>query len=211
MFGDGAGNFSFPTYIFPGVTPFSIAVGDFNGDGKQDLVVANRGSNNVSILLGDGAGHFSAATNFPVFAFKPQSVAVGDFNGDGKQDLAVANSLFNSNNVSILLGDGAGNFSGATNFAIGSGPVSVAVGDFNGDGKQDLAMATDSVQTTCRSCCGDASSIRIALFRERLTAPRVTSISIYRSLALGESNVAEAAARALISIRLWSPLILQLQ
>ena len=93
-----------------------MAVGDFNGDGKQDLAVANPDSDNVSILLGNGAGSFSAATNFGV-GTDPDSVAVGDFNGDGKQDLAVANS--DSNNVSILLGDGAGSFSAATNFAAG--------------------------------------------------------------------------------------------
>ena len=66
---------------------------------------------------------------------------MGDFNGDGKQDLAVANS--DSDNVSILLGDGAGNFSAPTNFDAGNDPYSVAVGDFNGDGKQDLAVAND--------------------------------------------------------------------
>ena len=99
-----------------GNSPGSVAVGDFNGDGKQDLAVANANSGNVSILLGDGAGNFSAATNFGA-GLIPYSVAVGDFNGDGKQDLAVAN--YGSDNVSILLGDGAGNFSAPTNFAVG--------------------------------------------------------------------------------------------
>ena len=69
--------------------PVSVAVGDFNGDGKQDLAIANFGSNNVSILLGNGAGSFGAATNFSVGG-DPALLAVGDFNGDGKQDLAVA-------------------------------------------------------------------------------------------------------------------------
>ena len=77
-------------------------MGDFNGDGNQDLAVANRSSDNVSILLGDGTGNFSAATNFSA-GDVPFSVAVGDFNGDGKQDLAVAS--VNSENVSILLRD----------------------------------------------------------------------------------------------------------
>ena len=72
--------------------PVSVAVGDFNGDGKQDLAVANDSSDNVSILLGDGTGNFSAATNFGT-GDCPYSVAVGDFNGDGKQDLAVANRV----------------------------------------------------------------------------------------------------------------------
>ena len=125
------------TFIAGGAPAF-IAVGDFNGDGKQDLAVADSGADKVSILLGDGAGNFSAPTNFAAGS-GPMSVAVGDFNGDGNQDLAVADNF--SSNMSILLGDGTGNFSAATNFAVGSLPNSVAVGDFNGDGKQDLAVA----------------------------------------------------------------------
>ena len=135
------------TNIAAGVHPAGVAVGDFNGDGKQDLAVANDGyvpnPSNVSILLGNGAGNFSAPTNFGV-GIQPTSVAVGDFNGDGKQDLAVVNNgaaFNNPSNVSILLGNGAGNFSAATNFDVGRVPQSVAVGDFNGDGKQDLAVA----------------------------------------------------------------------
>jgi hypothetical protein len=124
-----------------GSSPLSVAVGDFNRDGKQDLAVVNQGANNVSILLGDGVGGFGAPTNFAVGS-NPISVAVGDFNGDGKQDLAVAN--LSSANVSILLGDGAGGFSAASNFAVSFGPTAVAVGDFNGDGKQDLAFAVGS-------------------------------------------------------------------
>src|SRR5207302_4496651 len=64
------------------------------------IVTANKNSNNVSVLLGDGTGSFSAATNFAVGS-SPNSVAVGDFNGDGKQDLATANSGLA--NVSVLL------------------------------------------------------------------------------------------------------------
>ncbi len=118
-----------------GSAPQSIAVGDFNGDGKQDLAVGNASSRNVSILLGDGVGNFSAPTNFATDGV--YSVAVGDFNGDGKQDLAVATG---SGNVYILFGDGAGNFSTHTSFSGGDFPYSIAVGDFNGDGKQDIAV-----------------------------------------------------------------------
>ena len=80
--------------------PYSVAVGDFNGDGKPDLAVANYRSNNVSVLLGNGDGSFQAAQDFGAGSH-PYSVAVGDFNGDGKPDLAVANS--GSNNVSVLI------------------------------------------------------------------------------------------------------------
>jgi len=121
-----------------GLNPYSVAVGDFNGDGKPDLAVANNSSNTVSILLGNGDGTFTPAAS-PATGGKPYSVAVGDFNGDGKPDLAVAN--YGSNTVSILLGNGDGTFTPAASPATGSHPDSVAVGDFNGDGKLDLAVA----------------------------------------------------------------------
>jgi CSLREA domain-containing protein len=137
-----------------GSSPFSVAVGDFNGDGKQDLATANQNSDNASVALGNGAGGFGAATNFPV-GTNPRSVTVGDFNGDGRQDLAVANS--NSNNVSILLGNGAGSFSAANNFSVGSSPSTVAVGDFNGDGKQDLVAANASSANSVSILLGDGA------------------------------------------------------
>jgi FG-GAP-like repeat/FG-GAP repeat len=135
--------FAGPT-IFSTFAPLSVAVGDFNGDGKQDLAVAGNGSsNNVAIFLGNGAGSFGVATNFSAGVF-PSSLVVGDFNGDGKQDLAVVNtgSGNNDSSVSILLGDGAGSFSAATNYPLGGRKA--AVGDFNGDGIQDLAVTTSS-------------------------------------------------------------------
>src|SRR6266851_2174943 len=121
-----------------GRDPRSVAVGDFNGDGVQDLAVANFGSNDVSVLLGNGDGTFQAPRNFGAGSF-PDSVVVGDFNGDGVQDLAVANE--GSANVSVLLGNPDGSFQAPWNFAAGSSPRSVAVGDFNRDGLQDLAVA----------------------------------------------------------------------
>ncbi|MBH8572965.1 DUF4347 domain-containing protein [Nostocaceae cyanobacterium CENA369] len=81
---------------------------------------------------------FATATNFSVGS-GPRSVTVGDFNKDGNSDLAVAN--INSNNVSVLLGNGSGGFGTATNFNVESNPYSVTVGDFNNDGKSDLAVA----------------------------------------------------------------------
>jgi hypothetical protein len=134
---NSSASFNPATNFTVGSNPNSVTVGDFNGDGKSDLAVANFYSNNVSVLLGTGTGSFGAATNFTV-GTRPISVTVGDFNGDGKSDLAVAN--YNSSNVSVLLGTGTGSFGAATNFTVGTGPFSVTVGDFNGDGKSDLAV-----------------------------------------------------------------------
>jgi FG-GAP-like repeat/FG-GAP repeat len=138
LLGDGEGHFGTARSSFAGGYPLSVAVGDFNGDGRQDLAVTNTATDDVSILLGDGTGSFSRAPDvFP--GSEPYSVAVGDFNGDGRQDLAVANDL--SNNVSVALGDGTGRFGAVVNFGTGTLSTGVALGDFNGDGKQDLAVS----------------------------------------------------------------------
>ncbi|MEJ2359280.1 MAG: VCBS repeat-containing protein [Deinococcales bacterium] len=123
---------------------FSAAVGDLNGDGKLDLAVTHDTSpGSVSVLLGNGKGTFGSAASYAVGAY-PFSVAVGDFNGDGKLDLAVANSGNTSTSigtVSVLLGNGNGTFGNAVSYPVGWFPSSVVVGDFNGDGTPDLAVA----------------------------------------------------------------------
>src|SRR5262249_36347335 len=144
LLGDGSGAFS-PAAGSPvsvGTAPISVAVVDFNGDGKQDLATANRDSNNVSVLLGDGSGAFSPASRSPLSVRRyPLSVAVGDFNGDGNLDIAVANA--GSKNVSVLLGYGTGAFRAASPLSVGRSPISVVVGDFNQDGKPDIAVANN--------------------------------------------------------------------
>src|SRR5205823_8012322 len=86
--GDGTGNFGAATGFAVGMEAINIAMGDFNNDGHQDLVVANYGSSNVSMLLGNGDGTFSSAINL-VAGSEPASVSVGDFNNDGNQAHAV--------------------------------------------------------------------------------------------------------------------------
>ena len=97
------------------------------------------------MLLGTGTAHSAPPSSIAVGAVGsgPNSVAVGDFNGDGVEDLVTADSDLSDNsvNVSVLLGNGDGTFQNAVNFAAGFGPHAVAVGDFNGDGRQDLATA----------------------------------------------------------------------
>jgi hypothetical protein len=127
-------------------TPVWLAVGDFNGDGKLDLAVANEAANTISILLGNGDGTFTIKSSPPVTS-TPVSVAVGDFNRDGKLDLVVANSTANS--VSVFLGNGDGTFQAGQVLAnIKSDPHSVTVGDFNSDGILDFAIANETSDTT---------------------------------------------------------------
>src|SRR5262249_42518048 len=104
LLGNGNGYFHGPQNYSAGDYPNAVAVGDFNGDGRLDLAVANAATNAVRLLLGNGGGSFQAPQNFSAGA-DPSALAVADFNGDGKPDLAVAND--GTTKVSILLNDGA--------------------------------------------------------------------------------------------------------
>jgi hypothetical protein len=121
-----------------------VAIGNLNGDGKPDLVVANLNSITVSVLLGNGDGTFGTRTDFATGS-NPLSVAIGDLNGDGKSDLATASRY--SNSVSVLLGNGNGTFGVKTDFATGTQPYCAAIGDLDGDGNSDLAVANYSSNT----------------------------------------------------------------
>jgi hypothetical protein len=134
LLNNGDGTFS--TSINPIPTdagPDAITVGDFNGDSKLDLATANATNSDVSILIGNGNGTFTQFTNIGV-GLTPTSIASADFNKDGAVDLVTANS--GSNTVSVLINnnDGSGNFQPALNYAVGTKPTAVAVGDFNGTG-----------------------------------------------------------------------------
>ena len=115
----------------------AFAVGDFNGDGKLDLVVGNE-NNEVVIVLGKGDGTFTAP-NLVASGHMPSAIAVGDFNGDGILDLAVTSF---DGTLEILLGNGDGTFTPKASLVISTEvPYAIAVGDFNGDGNLDLAVA----------------------------------------------------------------------
>ncbi len=162
-----------------GTQPFSIAVGRFDAGTTDDLAVANLSSNNVSILLGDGAGNFTAAATSPAVGASPRSVTVGRFNGDSNDDLAVANQ--NSNDVSILLGDGAGNFTAAaTSPASVAGPFSVTVGRFNGDANDDLAVANQNSSNVSILLGDGAGSFTTAGSSPEAVGPNPVSVTVGR-------------------------------
>ncbi|HUU85278.1 MAG TPA: FG-GAP-like repeat-containing protein [Phycisphaerae bacterium] len=131
LLGNGDGTFQSEQQYAAGDGPMGVigvAVGDFDGDGRQDLATANAGSGDVSVLLGNGDGTFQNEQRYAVGDF-PWEVAVGDFDGDGRQDLATANGL--SDDVSVLLGNGDGTFQGEQRFAVDSDPRGIAVGNFD--------------------------------------------------------------------------------
>lgn len=136
----------FEQVVIPvGKSPGPIAIADINRDGKLDIIVGNMDDGTVSVLLGDGRGHFTGAPGSPFRCnANPNDIAIADMNGDGNPDLVIANTQ--TPYITILLGDGRGGFrpSAHSPYATKSypHPHGVVVGDFMGDGKP--AVVTDS-------------------------------------------------------------------
>jgi len=141
LFNDGKGNLGGAASFATGESPRAVVAADFNGDGKLDLAAANLSDGTVSILLGDGKGGFapqvSVSEGLSGFPW-PRAITTGDFNNDGYPDLAVAN-LMNSS-ASIFLNNGHGGFTVSSSPTVGSSAEGVVTGDFDGDGRLDLAF-----------------------------------------------------------------------
>ena len=121
----------------PGRTPLDVAVGDLDGDGRMDIVVAASGANSVLVFTQTATGTFNAPVAYAVGG-DPQAVTVADLDGNGLADLAVATT---ANTVSVLLQTGAGVFASAVDYTTGVQPVAIKAADLNGDGKLDLLTA----------------------------------------------------------------------
>ena len=128
-----------------GSYPYDIALGDFDNDGKPDIVVSEQaGLDMVEVLLGNGDGTFSTAVPYSA-GHNTFYCTVGDFNGDGNLDIAVSNH--SDNTISIFLGNGDGTFRSQLVSAAGLTPAEMAVGDFNKDGKLDIVVMNDEETT----------------------------------------------------------------
>jgi hypothetical protein len=143
-------SFAAPRSYPAGPDPVSVAVGDLNADGKPDLATANNTAGTLSVLLNGGNGSLGAKVDYPAGSGPPSSVAIGDVNGDGKADLVTGNrsmlGRFPSRNVVVLINRGDGSFDARVEYSIGLGygPLKVAIGDLNGDGKLDVAAANET-------------------------------------------------------------------
>lgn len=130
--------------------PAGVAIGDLDGDGKADIAAADIGTNKISVLRNTGSsGTISFAAKVDSTAGdNPYGVAIGDIDGDGKPDIAVANS--GSNTISVLRNTGSSgtiSFAEKADFSVGIQPYNVAIGDFDGDGKPDLAVTNNGTNT----------------------------------------------------------------
>jgi FG-GAP-like repeat/FG-GAP repeat len=138
----GKGDGTFHAASSPAVDqyPASMAVGDFNGDGKPDIAVLTYVGATVVVLLGKGDGTFTTAPLTPTVGGNPNSIAAGDLNGDGKLDLVVSGY----NSLSVLLGKGDGSFTAIAPPTGESQPGGVFLADLNRDGKLDLVLGNGS-------------------------------------------------------------------
>jgi hypothetical protein len=174
--GNGDGTFVQTQELPTGANPESLVVGDFNGDGKADLAVANFGDGTLSIFLNAGNGTFNAPATITVSSGNQlKSLVAADFNQDGKLDLAV--TVYNQAEAFVLLGNGKGAFTlQSTALTTGTAPTAIVAADFNGDGLLDLAVSNDQ-------------SNNVSVFENSLKTSATATLSGVTITGTGNQNV----------------------
>ncbi|MCA9049036.1 MAG: VCBS repeat-containing protein [Planctomycetaceae bacterium] len=162
----GGGNATFqlpPETRDVGRGPVDAAAADFNGDGRLDLMTANRDDDSVSILPGAGNGGFLGDAVRVAVGNEPTAVAVADVNADGQLDALVANGA--DGDVVLLLGEGDGSFRPAETVVVVPSPVGLVIVDVVGDSNPDLVVATQNGTVRVHRGHGDGSFGGAAVFR----------------------------------------------
>jgi len=156
LLGNGNGSFVTSSAVFansPGAYTSAVEAADFNADGNLDLALTNSFTGLSVVDLGYGKGAFNTAGNLNAGSEGfPAGAAVGDFNGDGKLDVATANggsTTYPNSGVTVSLGNGDGTFRQANSspISLGQDLSAIIAGDFNGDGKLDLAVTDYGANT----------------------------------------------------------------
>ncbi|TMQ51429.1 MAG: hypothetical protein E6K71_00390 [Candidatus Eisenbacteria bacterium] len=155
LLGKGDGTLLAASHYATGVGPGSVAVEDFNRDGHLDLITNNEEAGTVSVLLGTGKGTFAPKHDSPA-GFRPNALAVGDFNLDGRPDAAVVGPEQGGLNgtLTVLPGLGDGTFGDGIQTSVQGYPFSVVAGDWNGDGRTDIAFTDISPPSTVQTFLG---------------------------------------------------------
>ncbi len=159
LLNQGGGSFDLPK-SFPsgGSNPSSLAIADFNNNGRLDIAVTNQSSGTVSILRGSGTGVFRRPQSYPAGP-SPTAIDVSDFNADGAPDIVVVNS--STTTISVLINNGDGTFAAPVSHNLGTKALAVTTGDFNNDGNNDFIASGHNL--TCPNWCEPINS-RVTLF-----------------------------------------------
>jgi hypothetical protein len=169
MLGNGDGTFRAKTDFPVGAQAQAVAAGDFNSDGRVDLVVTlNSPQLSLALLTGTGTGTFNAPTFFPnTSGFDSPGIVATDLNGDGRLDLVVMHNIAcftapcrAARSITILLGNGNGTFQTPSEIDVGTGPMAMAVVDLNRDGIKDVAIGGGNTELSILLGVGNGTFVR---------------------------------------------------